>query len=82
VQKDAVVMKYDLTNTTIPATDLIDAFGVGNNSDILNAKTELLNLLPVKSFTFTRGMMYCEILNGCRLDKIAFDQVIKQIEKY
>jgi len=73
------VYKYDLSNTIIPASSLIRVLNPYLDNENINLKDELLDLLPVKSFSFMGGTLYCEVFHGCRLDKRAFDQVIEQV---
>jgi len=79
IQNDPVI-KYNLANTTLPASALLDEFSLYLSDDTLDPEIELLKLLPVKSFTFTSGNMYCNVVYGCKLDKEAFDQLVKQIQ--
>jgi len=79
VNAPAYVYKYNLAGTTIPASSLIKAFNPSLDDENVNAVDELLNLFPVKSFTFTSGSLYCDVLDGCRLDALAFEQFMNQL---
>ena len=73
------VYKYNLAGTTIPASSLIKAFNPSLDDENINVEDELLDLFPVKSFTFTSGSLYCDVLYGCRLDTLAFEQFMNQL---
>jgi len=76
------VYKYDLKDVKISTSDLVHIFSPELDDKTINAEDELVNLLPVKSFYFADGAIYCEVLYGCRLDKTAFEQFQNQLSDF